>query len=112
MLILQQNDPCEVRLLAELPLLGFGPHTLNVRRMLLARSGFATQDETETLIKAQTAVSELTADISVTEDTHQTGTDKISNLQAWLSGLSRTVKSDLSQWLCELVSLRVGKDDS
>lgn len=105
---MDQDAPCEVRLLAELPLHGVPTHLLNLRRTLLRRVGYSTEKEQETLSRAKSALSGLASEILTCDGNLESNVDmKPDSAVTWASGLSRTIKTELSRWIREQLNLHI-----
>ena len=109
----KQNDHCEVRLLAEIPSYNLPLHLTNVRRTLLRKIG-AIDEEEDTLLEAKTALSVLIPEVlQATDGIAMSGVSMtVDSALEWISGLSRTIKSDLSRWIRHQVGLYLTKGDA
>lgn len=108
--MLDQNCPCEVRLLAELPLRGLPTHLLNLRHTLLRRIGYSTEEERRTISRVKSTLAVLAPEILSCNGSAECDVGmKPDSAVTWASGLSRTIKSELSGWIHEQVSLHIRK---
>ena len=100
-----QNDSCDVRLLAELPLYSLPEYSVNLRMMLLSGAAFSTDQEQRLIQDVKDQIRIQCTDLFEGDphpDPPRSGLETIE-----LSGLSWTVKSDISRWLRQVVSSRV-----
>lgn len=89
------------------------PQIINLRRTLLRSVGFSTQDEDETISKAKYVLSTLLPELRITN----INLEPYINMEpeaalTWISGLSRTIKSELSRWIHREVSFHISKPKS
>ncbi|KAI9840466.1 MAG: RNA polymerase II mediator complex subunit, partial [Thelocarpon superellum] len=106
---LDPDAPCEIRLLAELPLHGLPPHLRNLRRMLLARLDFAADDEATVIARAEL---EFLVQLTDLPASHYDASRELSSDDALdLARVSRTVRSELSRSIRLRVAQHVVKGD-
>jgi len=104
-----QNDPCDVRLLAEFPLYSLSEYSVNLRTMLLNGASFSTDDESALIQDVKDQITTQCAGLfePVTQrDCNAKRAEKVE-----ISSLSWTVKSDISRWLRQVVASRVQTGD-
>ncbi len=104
-----QNDPCDVRLLAELPLQGLPHHTANLRSMLLSGASFSIIEESKLIEDVEDMIRSQCADLFDLDIQGDLNSDQAKHIE--LSSLSWTVKSEISRWLRQVVVSRVQKGD-
>ncbi|KAI9795480.1 MAG: RNA polymerase II mediator complex subunit [Piccolia ochrophora] len=109
---LREDASSDVRLLIELPLNGLPAHLINLRHMLLNNVGFRTDDETQSLAQAKARLSAMAPNLLVDDSDLDTDVHiHQSSARASLSNLSRTVKSEIGQWIRQCVGVHVTKID-
>ncbi|KAI9715910.1 MAG: hypothetical protein M1812_005730 [Candelaria pacifica] len=101
---LSSDDPCEVRLLAELPLHGLPTHVLNLRRMLLREASFHTGHELRSIAQVKGAIAQELSDLFPAPDRGPVSEKVLSEIS--LSSLSRTVLSEVCHWIRQQVDNR------
>jgi mediator of RNA polymerase II transcription subunit 12 len=105
-----QTDPCDVRLLAELPASGLPLPLVNLRRMLLKRVGLSTAAELEVSERAKAAMALI---FSGENTTGLSGSVERSlhrfRAQHWAAYHSRSMASEISQWICQSVKPQLDK---
>lgn len=100
-----QNDPCDIGLLAELPLYSLSEYSINLRRMLLNGAAFSADDENALIHNAKVEVRAQCPELF--EQDTQTDSNVKRSEKIELCSLSWTVKSDISRWLRQIVASRV-----
>lgn len=95
--------------MAELPLYSLSEYSVNLRTMLLNGISFATDDESALIQDVKDQIRVHCAEL------FEPATQKVSNVKRVesieLPSLSWTVKSDISHWLRQVVTLRVQTGD-
>ncbi|KAF8476212.1 hypothetical protein BDZ91DRAFT_819063 [Kalaharituber pfeilii] len=97
---MDKEQPCHVRLLAELPFAGASTHAKNLRNSLLEGAGFSTTMEAQTLVDAKKLVSSrlgglLSQAIPPPGPTSKFTTEELDFLRA----LSRNQMTDIALWI-------------
>ncbi|KAI9829413.1 MAG: hypothetical protein M1819_006350 [Sarea resinae] len=98
---LSLNDPCDVRLLAEIPSHGLPAHVLNLRQTLLGQAGFHLETETQAINEAKASILKRFSGSYTTEA--PIGQADLARIPPGLSTTSRAVKAEISRWLREQV---------
>ncbi|KAI9819203.1 MAG: RNA polymerase II mediator complex subunit [Pycnora praestabilis] len=103
------DDPCDVRLLAEIPIHRLSSHSRNLRQMLLASVNFSVHEESLTVSKAKVVVVDLIPDLFPIGTVSQSELLRTPNIV--LSQLSGTIKSEISRWIRQHVVSHTVKGD-
>lgn len=107
---MHKNNPCHVRLLAEIPVYSAPNQIRNLRKILLLNAGFNTEEEDRAL---EVAKSILTSRVAGVFDREATSTGSVESFTseelAFFRGLSRTVACELGMWIKEGVRMHVVK---
>ncbi|KAI9848532.1 MAG: RNA polymerase II mediator complex subunit [Sclerophora amabilis] len=107
-----ERDPCEIRLLSQLPLSGVSEHVINLRRMLLSSIGVSVDQEDLQASQMKSQISKLAPELFSPGEMQETNSEMCLDFQPEnLSRLSRTVKCDLSRWIRRQVGQHVTKGE-
>ncbi|KZF20503.1 hypothetical protein L228DRAFT_270570 [Xylona heveae TC161] len=106
---INDNAPCDVRLLAELPTNDLPAHLINLRQMLLAGSECDVCKEQHILAEAKSSISALISRLA--EDDSSMGATQLIGHPDFAS-LSRGMKAELGNWLRQMLAAQVTETDA
>ena len=105
-----QDAPCDLRLLAELPLYSLPEYSVNLRAMLLSGASFSIDEERHLIEDVEDAIRSQCVDVFdpiIRNDLNRLRLDEIK-----ISDLSWTVKTEISRWLRQVIASSVQTGDT